>query len=110
MKLMEGRAESFKGHGVGGWFTQQELVEMFRISASRIRELEGLGLPSKGSRKRKRYPFPHALAWFIVYRRHIDEGEVVERLPIAYAMAAYRALVARDGAELDGTLRVRRRR
>jgi transcriptional regulator with XRE-family HTH domain len=80
--------------------TQQQLAEALGISERQIQNLEEKGLPHEGEGHTLVYPWHDALAWFLIYRRKLDERyarkEGIKWLPPTLARAEYLAFLARD--------------
>lgn len=56
------------------WVPQGFVAEAFSMSVRHVRRLEETGLPATGHHGSCRYPWPHAMWWYIAYHRR-ERGE-----------------------------------
>lgn len=72
--------------------SQRLLADLLALSTQQIRNLEKLGLPHRSAGRKKLYPVPDAVLWYL--RRKQEEAGVNAR-PSTYDAARARAEVAR---------------
>ena len=85
------------------WETPARTAEMLELTERRLRDLERIGLPSRGTGRDKRYPFGGercAFTWYYVYRLLFDEtvGHPPARLTMEQAFERKLRIDARSRA------------
>ncbi len=87
--------------------TQTELAALLGLSTRQIRNLEAEGIPFRSDGRRKEYPVPDAIRWY-VGRKQEEAERAVERTDYEEALARKTLAEARRAelqlAELEGSL------
>lgn len=101
-QIPEKDRKPFLGVPVVEWITKTEAATLLGVTTRWLQDLEARGLPSCGSRKAKRFPIPHLIAWTVASDIRRARHENVAQLPFAVAWAEYQLSVAEDDARHDG--------
>ncbi len=81
------------------WLTPKEVAEQLGLTTRYLRDLEGKGLPSRGERQSKEYPWNRLLAWFIVaLKRREQTGRMPEYLDAEEAVFEHERMAAQTAA------------
>lgn len=78
------------------WRTQKETAEDLGISTRWLQELGDRGLPSRGQRDSREYPWPDVGLWWAAYKIREARGERVKRLDMDVARAEHEVFLAEE--------------
>jgi hypothetical protein len=87
------------------WRTAADTANDLDITTRRLQQLEDKGMPCRGHRATCRYPWPHAMVWWIAYRGALARHERVAEIKIGDAMDAYMIQNAVEDAEITNRMR-----
>ena len=81
------------------WLTPKEVAKELGVTTRYLRDLEGKGLPSRGERQSKEYPWNRLVAWFTVaLKRREQTGLMPEYLDAEEAVFEWERLAAQTRA------------